>query len=52
MAKVLVDRQGNEIDPEIAAQVMSDELGLIQCENGVYWNCESCLCKDDPKRHV
>ena len=48
----LLDRQGNPIDPEIAADVMSKELSLIACENGVYWNCESCACTDDPQRHV
>lgn len=52
MASLLVDRQGNPIDPEIAAKEMVRELSLIMCENGVYWNCDSCGCKDDPQRHT
>ena len=52
MANHLVDRQGNKIDPEIAAKAMTKELSLIACENGIYWNCDTCACEDDNQRHV
>lgn len=48
----LLDRQGNPVDPQIALQVWGDEMDIESCENGIWWNCEFCMCKDDPQRHV
>jgi hypothetical protein len=48
MATPVLDRQGNPIDYEIA---MAEYLAIDWCQD-YFWNCDTCLCKDDPKRHV
>lgn len=49
---ILVDRQGIPVDSEIASHVYLLERSKMACENGIYWNCDSCACEDDNQRHV
>jgi len=48
MATPLLDKQGNPIDYEIA---MAEYLAIDWCQD-YFWNCDTCLCTDNPKRHV
>lgn len=42
------DLQGNVVDYEIA---LAEYNSIDQCQD-YFWNCDTCLCVDDPQRHV
>jgi hypothetical protein len=42
------DLQGNLVNYEIA---MAEYKAIDWCQDA-FWNCDTCLCEDDPQRHV